>query len=393
MNTANLKHVDTWLGPIIIALVLSIKACCGLFRKRTIAGQGPSSEIKQLTIIKILGLGSLLHLAPVLAQLKKERPDVRLDIITAASNRELLDYFPQVDRVFCLSINRPGQLVRDCYAIFRHYRHAPAVELYDAEFLTCFSGILAALIGSSCKIGFQGTALRNQIYDHCVRLDETGHIQSDFQCLLGLEQQPLEPVPFRIREKEHKQIVGAESGHAAVGVNVHVSSIAYERRWPLEQFQRLLEYCHQRYPAVEFIFTGLEHETPRVVEFVNRLGPSLKGQCRIMSGGTSLAELIKLLGQMKLFISADSGPLTLAVYLDIPTVSFWGPETPQRYGPRFNPEKHSVFDLHLQCSPCLLARNNKTPPCRGRNICMTGLTAELVIGQLEQTGFLERHLG
>lgn len=57
----------------------------------------------------------------------------------------------------------------------------------------------------------------------------------------------------------------------------------------------------------------------------------------------------------------DSGPLHLGCAMDVPTVSFFGPETPRLYGPLQGP--HRVFFKELPCSPCLNIRNAKLSAC------------------------------
>jgi ADP-heptose:LPS heptosyltransferase len=81
-------------------------------------------------------------------------------------------------------------------------------------------------------------------------------------------------------------------------------------------------------------------------------------------------------------ISNDSGPLHIAAALGIPTVSFFGPESPLLYGPRGN--GHTVFYAGIYCSPCLNVYNAKQAMCSGDNTCMQAITPEQVISALLQ---------
>ena len=86
-----------------------------------------------------------------------------------------------------------------------------------------------------------------------------------------------------------------------------------------------------------------------------------------MCGKINISQLITVLGYCDLFITNDSGPLHLAMILDIPTISFFGPETPVTYGPQG--EKHTVFYEDIYCSPCINIYNAKSTKCTN-NICL-----------------------
>jgi ADP-heptose:LPS heptosyltransferase len=60
--------------------------------------------------------------------------------------------------------------------------------------------------------------------------------------------------------------------------------------------------------------------------------------------------------------------IIIAVSIDIPTVSLFGPEIPDRYCPV--QEGRDILYSKAYCSPCLNAYNQKMAPCAGDNICM-----------------------
>jgi len=90
-------------------------------------------------------------------------------------------------------------------------------------------------------------------------------------------------------------------------------------------------------------------------------------------------ELLPFLRGCDLFITNDSGPLHMAALVGTPTVSFFGPETPEFYGPLGDSETTAVFYKHLYCSPCLSAYNVKTPVCGGDNRCLQAITVDEVL--------------
>ena len=96
-----------------------------------------------------------------------------------------------------------------------------------------------------------------------------------------------------------------------------------------------------------------------------------------LAGRTSLGELIGVFKRLALFVTNDSGPLHIAAALGVPTVSFFGPETPVLYGPKGRDSL--IFYKGIYCSPCLSVFNAKTAPCKGQNICMQSICSDEVL--------------
>jgi ADP-heptose:LPS heptosyltransferase len=112
--------------------------------------------------------------------------------------------------------------------------------------------------------------------------------------------------------------------------------------------------------------------------YVNDVIAPFAGNDRViaLAGKTSLGELLGVMTHCDLFITNDSGPLHLAASLGIPTVSFFGPETPVLYGPRGGDAL--IFHEELYCSPCLNVFNVKTAPCAGENSCLQAISVDAV---------------
>ena len=93
-----------------------------------------------------------------------------------------------------------------------------------------------------------------------------------------------------------------------------------------------------------------------------------------LCGVIGLEHLVDLLRRSHLFIGNDSGPLHLAVATGIPTVSFFGPETPARYGPTGS--AHTVLYKGIPCSPCLNVFNSKDNSSCRDNLCMKSISVD-----------------
>ena len=87
-------------------------------------------------------------------------------------------------------------------------------------------------------------------------------------------------------------------------------------------------------------------------------------------------ELITLFHSASLLITNDGGPGHFASLTPIPTIIFFGPETPALYAPL--DEKSVSLYVPLPCSPCLTAYNHRNSPCDGNNACLQAIGPEEV---------------
>jgi ADP-heptose:LPS heptosyltransferase len=165
-----------------------------------------------------------------------------------------------------------------------------------------------------------------------------------------------------------------------VVVNVNASDLCVERRWPADRFASLVNrFGSEISPVDRYVFIGSGSETDVVAEVMLHLDPSVRSRSVDLAGRTSLSDLVVLLSRSSLVITNDSGPLHLAAALDVPSVSFFGPETPKLYGPVG--DQHLVFYSGHWCSPCLSVYNAKIAMCAGENECMRRIGLDDVIAR------------
>ncbi len=97
--------------------------------------------------------------------------------------------------------------------------------------------------------------------------------------------------------------------------------------------------------------------------------PRDKDRCRIvvdlcpgavdLSGQTSVGELAAIIKRAKVAVTNDSGSMHLAVAMETPVVSVFGPTNPVHIGPYGRPQ--AVVRLDLPCSPCNYRRLSQCP--------------------------------
>jgi ADP-heptose:LPS heptosyltransferase len=99
-----------------------------------------------------------------------------------------------------------------------------------------------------------------------------------------------------------------------------------------------------------------------------------------LAGRTSVPELAALLRGCAVCVTNDSGPMHLAVALDRPVVSMFGPSDPLWIGPYRRPD--AVINASLPCSPCYLRELSR---CPYDHACMQQISSSTVIERIEAT--------
>jgi lipopolysaccharide heptosyltransferase II len=145
------------------------------------------------------------------------------------------------------------------------------------------------------------------------------------------------------------------------------------KEWRRDGFAEVARYFLQKNFSVMLIGSDRERETCAEVA---KLAPGAIN----LAGETTLSELAALIRVSTICVSNDSGPMHLAVALDRPVVSIFGPTSPLWAGPYHRPG--AVLQAELPCSPCYLRLLSL---CPNGHACMQDVSASAVIERIEST--------
>jgi len=372
------KWLDAKIGPWIIRLL-------ALLHRKPQATR-PGIAIERILFIKLWGIGSIVLAEPALRFLRQTYPAARLEFLTLARNTELFALLPAVDRVHGLEFTGMLAFVRSCRHLLRCLRQQKYDLVFDAEFFANISSILAHRLRPGCLIGFtRGGIAKNQLLDVAVPFLDSQHAAENF---LRLAQQQTASIALPENEpacQPRLHLPDQRPGPVRpyIVINANASVLALERRWPPAYFALLGRWLLQEY-AVRLLFVGTAREKSYCRSIIQAIDAPL--HCRNLAGTLTLPDLAAVLQDAALCISNDSGPLHLAAALGRPVVAFYGPETPQRFGPLC--QRKLVFYENLPCSPCMSIDNGKTVHCTNNRQCMQRIQPQNVI--LHTRRFIQR---
>lgn len=380
MNTGMLRYFDKIIWKPASWILFLFKK---IFRKKRNVNKLINFTPKKILLIKLWWIWSVVLLSPVVNNLKKKYPDAKIHFLTKKWLHTIYnnDVF---DKIYTLNvwgilnaikdfIVEPFKLIREKYDL-----------VIDFEVISYYTATLTFLLNSKYSIWFKIIwKTKDQLYDFNVMYHESKHITEIFSLplkLMGIETISYDLIPPTYNSKEESKIIfDIPDIKDYIAINVNASDLAYERRRPVEYYKDLIDELSSRGEKVLLVGSPLEKD------YVDGVYQKLKYKNTVINIAWkyTLNELFVILDKIKLFISNDSWPLHVAVAYQTPTISFFWPETPIIYGPKFHSELHKVFFLNLYCSPCISVFRDKNFFCENQNKCMFEIKPQLVINTIK----------
>jgi heptosyltransferase-2 len=195
------------------------------------------------------------------------------------------------------------------------------------------------------------------------------HYYLDLVSGLGLPARPPElrlSLPLEEKERAKKRLLelGIDSERPLVLLSPG-ASYGPAKRWPTSRFARLATLFQVQNEAAVLII-GSAGEA----EIAADIFSSLDKKPAVLTGQTTLRQLIGLISLASLLVSNDTGPMHIANALGVPVVAIFGPTDPRITGPFEGPA--AVIKKDVPCWPC----SYRTCPYDHR--CMTQIEPEEV---------------
>ncbi|HEY1746737.1 MAG TPA: lipopolysaccharide heptosyltransferase II [Xanthobacteraceae bacterium] len=357
-------------------------------------------EFSKILLIKLSAVGDVIHTMPVLNKLRRRYPEAQLDWLVTPAIGELLRQHPAISNVVEFARDdwsapwRPLRLA----AKLRRTRYDLVVDMHG-QFRTA---IFALATGAPVRIGFDRP--RKSVWDASPRkfpeetrkhawqgaregswLAYTHHIPVptlDLHAvdryvnvgpLLGLDGGAAD-FSFPISAEANNRIEALLDYYGAAGKKFAVlapGTIWETKQWRRAGFAEVAHHFLQKGFAV--VLAGAARERAVCAE-VAKLEPGVIN----LAGETTLTELAALIRRAAICVTNDSGPMHLAVALDRPVVSIFGPTDPIWIGPYRRTD--AVLQANLACSPCYLRQLSR---CPNEHRCMTEVSATAVVERVE----------
>ena len=395
MNIKFQRAVDRYAGVPICALLSLLNR----FRGKAAVTMPP----RRILIILLSEMGSLVLAHPMLARLKQRYPGATIHVLQFAKNREVLDLLGVIpaENVLTLDDGSLGGLVKDSIRAIRTLRALKIDAVIDCELFARISSIFSFLSGAPLRAGFhrhtQEGLYRGSFINRPVLYNPYRHLSHQFLTMVAALESTTVPVakllpvpdpcvpPLLDFVEQELELVAAQLHNDFPAIRDKPLVLVYPsggilpiRAWPIENYSRLCRKLLEEGYAVGVI--GLKDDQPIARIIVDHCQSP---DCINLAGYTrSVRHLLALFHRASLLVTNDGGPGQFAALTPLPTITFFGPETPQLYQP-LGGNGYSFF-LSLPCSPCLTAYNHRTSPCDGDNQCLKLITSEQVLAKARE---------
>ncbi|HEY3196781.1 MAG TPA: lipopolysaccharide heptosyltransferase II [Nitrospirales bacterium] len=341
--------------------------------------------VKRLLIRGTNWLGDGVMMAPALKALRRGFPDAHLVLLAKPAVAELFQNHPAIDEI--ILYRNPGthagiggkwRLAR----LLRSRRFDVAVLFQNAF----EAALLAAAAGIPYRYGYP-TDGRGFLLTHRVArssaLFQAHQVEYYLELLrpLGFPITPEAPVLYTTAPEDREaaariQSFGVLSEQPIIGVNPG-STYGTAKRWLPERYAELAERLAAEYQAHVLIFGGRGEEA-----LGRAIAAMLTSPHTVLSGHTTVRQLMALVKQCRLFLTNDAGPMHIAAALGVRVVAVFGPTDPRTTAPFGS--GHELVRHPVDCSPCLLRE------CPIDHRCMRGIQTEQVysaaVRQLQEAG-------
>jgi ADP-heptose:LPS heptosyltransferase len=396
MKLQTQRFIDRWAGQLLCGVVSGWVRLTG-------SQTQPVRKPKNILVILLSEMGSIVLAGPMFAQLRRQYPGVNLHILQLKKNQEVSKLLQLTDPAFMHSLDDSsgGSLIGDILRVSYEMRALGLDAVIDCELFSRVSALLSFTTGAPVRVGFtphtQEGLYRGSFINHAIPYNPYQHISQQFLSLVDAleaagsmprnKAAPIRKLPtdteLRVdfaaaelqayRDKvlaDHPVTAGRKLVLMYAG-----GGILPIRAWPAAHYARVAQGLCAAGFAVGLI--GLKDDAQLAKDLIAQIQSEA---CIDLTGYTrSIRELLMLFHAAALLITNDGGPGHFATVTPIQTMVFFGPETGKLYGPLGT--RNTVLESGIACSPCLSAYNHRLTFCDGDNQCLKRIAPDPVLDQ------------
>ena len=337
------------------------------------------ATIKRMLVRAPNWIGDAVMCEPALRELRALFPRAEVTLLAKAAIAELFVAYPGLDRVLVYDDRRihaglsgkwmlAGMLRRhrfDCAVLFQN--------AFEAAFISWLAGIPRRYGYATDGRAFFLTD-PVAVPDRRVPMHQVEYYWNVLKPL-GTAASPSAPKLVVSADEERRfearmEAAGVAASASLIGINPG-STYGGAKRWLPDRFAEVAERLAVRVRqeegrAVAVAILGAAGE-----ESLGRdIAARLKAQSVVLSGETSIRELMAATKRCRLLLTNDTGPMHIAAAFGVPVVAIFGPtdwRTTVPYG-----QERSVVREPVDCAPCLLRE------CPIDHRCMTRISVDRV---------------
>jgi heptosyltransferase-3 len=335
-------------------------------------------------LIQLGDIGDVILSLPCIETLRENYPEANIVVAVREKAGELMEGCKWIQCVVSIHKKKRPLLKAIAYQLsffsqIRKYRFDLAIDLRTGT----RGAFLAFFSGARQRVGFYAdeNLSRNWLFTHLVDTKNMPEKHMSDYYLSLLTSYRLKPAISKPRlevsdEKKRQAFKLLRDNGVSMDkpiVAVHPFSLWDYKEWGIEKYKKVVNWITSK-KRVAVVIIGSTDERERAAHIVS----ANRYNTFNVTGKTSLALLTGVLNYCSFFVGGDSAGMHLAAAVGVPTVSIFGPTSPESWAPRG--DTHRVVQKSLSCVPC------KEKGCRGteESRCLIELSADEVIAAIER---------
>ncbi len=384
------RKVDRYVGALICRIF-------SLFHRKS-KDEDDGFQPKKFLVILLSEMGSLVLAYPMFQQIKRRYPGAELYGLLFDKNKEVLSLLDVTspEKIITIRDTSFGVFAVDCLRALSHIRKLKLDVVIDCELFARISSLFSFLSSARIRVGFhphtQEGLYRGSFINRPVLFNPYHHMSRQFLNLVSAIDSVSTPtvkqsaghnnlkapvIDFAQAEIQAMQTQLQTDFKAITGKKLVLiypgGGILPIRAWPRNYYSQVAGELIKKGYAVGIVGLAADKALAATI-----LSDCNHPACIDLTGYTRTVKELMLIFQFsELLITNDGGPGQFAALTPVPTIIFYGPETPDLYGPA--DDKATLFYNPLPCSPCLTAYNHRNSPCDGDNLCLKQIPPQQVL--------------
>ena len=373
MDVHKKKRLDFVAGSLLTMVLRPLAYLLGVILQRDHAVQGT----RDITVLKLLGGGSLIIALPALLGIRQRYPRVHMRLITTRAVLPFGELVGVFDEIITIDDSRFFKLaVSSIRALASCWR---ADTMLDLEVYSRLTSVFMLLACARNRVGFytESTFWRIGLTTHLIFFNRSSGVfvfYDQMARFLGAEPATNDAARAHLRAKISNQDDKGRCGRRFIGIGHGCSGLSPERKLTVKEWTNVIVQKLKGAPLhdvdVEFYGVGAERaEADSIIAAMQKQIPtsSFRNRC----GELALAQSVACLASADEFLTIDSGLMHIARALGVPSTSFWGPTDPSVLLRPMPELRESVRYNRVACSPCVHVADRA--PCLGDNVCIHSL--------------------
>ena len=322
-------------------------------------------------IIRLKGLGDIVHLIPVLRMLRQRNPDETIGLLCQKPFGQII---PPELRIKIFELPEHAGVV-ETVKLLRQIRHEKFSSLYDL-FANPRTALISLLSGISERCGFAYRFRRHAYTRTFSPANPNRHLMflfGEFFSYFGIDgelQHPDLKMPENVIQRAAAAISASFAGQRPLlGINPHTTYPS--KAWPEEYWVEFIRLWYQQTGNPVLVTWG-----PGEQEAAAAIVAAAGAEKAFIHQAVRIDEFAALLASLDLFLTCDTGPMNIAWGVNTPTVALFGPTTREAVMPR-GPGHLAIFAETLDCLQC----HQEVCPHKS---CMWALKPQLIFDKVMQ---------